>query len=229
MALSAKARKLRLFKLTGSTTAPALGESHYSTPYDAWLEITGQTTFKGNKLTWWGEKMEPICMERVALDMGLASYVKGTTMLHPDHPQWWAATPDYLVPAINEGVQIKCSGAHMRRDYVGRPGEKGRWDNDLIPVYHLIQCHWEMAVMGWEVWHLAVFFDIHSFYVYHIKRDPELLELLTEEAFDWWRMYVNPDAEHPTQPPVTFTPRPSIVKRKLSDDQVLAAPLPEFE
>lgn len=185
---------LRKHRITGSTVSAYLGLHPYQSPVDAWEVNEGIRTLDENDLMRMGHRLEPGLAAEAAhrLGWGFYQYPSGT-VLHPEHPAWWAATPDVLGdPALAQGVQIKCHQPWMAEQYPGRPGESGAYGNEAVPLHELMQCQWEMAVFGAREWWLGVFFHIGDFRLYRILRDDALLTAMRERAFAFWQRHLDP-------------------------------------
>lgn len=185
-------------RLTGSTVAAYLGYSPYCSPREQWELNNGRRIFAGNRATEIGKFVEEGLARFTQKDLKLGTMKQGHTINHPEMPEFWAATPDYLFSKDHIGLQIKNHWPHMAKGFVDFPGKRGEWDNELVPMYHQMQCQWERAcyeaVHGreWKVWLLGCYFGGADFRVYRIRRDEKLLNAMTRVGIEFWRDHLDP-------------------------------------
>lgn len=213
MPLTDRDKAMRMGRITASTVSKVVGLHPYAPPTMAWEEITGRSTFAGNDLTEMGDELEAPLLRIAARRLGGIEIVPAPgTVLHPGQEQWSAASADGLIPAWNSGIQIKCHGPGAHDSYLGKPGERGEYSNDLVPLYHNLQCQWEMAVFGASFWYLAVFFNIADFRLYKLRRDDPLLSRMAAKARAWWELHVW--EQGPRQTPNDDNWKPELGKAK---------------
>ena len=191
MSLTAEQLELRRGKVMASDVAAYLGFHPWVKPFEAWARNLGLETFEEeeNESMELGTLLERPLLELAARRIGMSDAAFGCpTMFRPDVP-WAGATPDAL--GAHNGIQCKVSGLHMARDYQGLPGETGRFDNDAIPIYHLLQCQWEMFVTQRPLWHLAVYFGGRDFRIYALSYDSDLVGSMRAAAQVFWREHLD--------------------------------------
>lgn len=218
-------------RITGSTVATYLGENPWESPVDAWIRNRDRIVEPPNPAMEIGLAVED-GLARVAarwLDIP-GPMVKPSTIYHLKHGTWWCCHPDFVFPVAQMGMQVKNHSPHMRAGFLGRPGERGRWDNNLVPIHHLMQCLWEMGAVGWGQWVLVVYFGGADLRCYRIKRDSLVLERIERAAFAFWRKYLDPAGPR-EQPSLNGWHRggtdvPPRSGPRLSQEELLAAPIP---
>lgn len=234
MSLTAEQLELREGRLTGSTVAGFLGWHPDKSPSETWDYHTGAKAFAGNDATEVGLFVEQglgrLCQKRLQLGRMEA----GKTILHPGHPEFWAATPDFLFPTAKVGLQIKNHSPHMKRDFIDMPGKRGDWDNDIVPMYHQMQCAWEMGAVdalmggGWKVWILGCFFGGWDFRLYRIRANRKLLDGMTGVAIQFHRNHLAPSGPRLRPDDSTWKPRKRTAPKapKMNLEELASAPIP---
>ncbi len=224
--------EIRRVCVTASTAPGFFGFSPYCSPHEEWERHVGIVSWEGNTLTRMGQDLEDGIARNAARELKYGRMERCETLVCDG---WAATTPDRLFPKHETGLQIKNHGPYMIKSYQGRPGETGRWDNNLVPKHHLIQCTWEMLVVsrvkGWNIteWILGSYFGGDNLRLYRIRFDPTMAKAIWAAGHDFWREHIDPAG--PRKPPHD---RPWHVKperesrrpRKLSDEEILAAPIP---
>lgn len=193
----------RVEKVMASEVGAFLGLSKNASPIEAWAynlrKIEPKETTAAMDA---GNFLEAGLVAWAAKITGLpfVHNAEQRPMFHPLEP-WAGCTPDAL--ALREiGLQIKVRGFNAMPDYRGLPSEtEGQADNDLLPEGDLIQTHWEMWVMGAQVWYLGVYFGGADFRLYRIVRDDDLLRMLVEKAREFWQRHLDPKGPQ-TEPPL---------------------------
>lgn len=179
--LSAEAQEIRAGRITGTTAAGVLGVSPYMTPLAAYQQIMGLATVEPNEAMEWGLELEPVIARRFAHRFG-HEIERCLTRRHPEL-DWLAASGDYALAGINEGLEIKTASVRMRGEW-GDPG------TDAVPYQYVVQCAVQMAVYGFEGVHVAVLFGGQELVAYFIRRDAELLTEIIERLGGWHRRHV---------------------------------------
>ncbi len=195
--LTEEQKVVRVTKVMASEICAMMGEHPYQSAMEAWALNLGLTEFGGNEATRMGDYLEPGLRDAAADMLDWPSYLEPGTIFHPRHA-WAGCTPDMWSPVGVEpksGVQIKNSGLHMAKDYIGDPTalDAVGFDNDIIPFYHLVQCQWEMFVSRRTRWYLGVYFGGRDFRLYKLEYDPELVGLLLPAGHKFWAAHLDPE------------------------------------
>ena len=182
--------EVRKTGITGTDISAVCGVNPYKTAFRVWLEKTEQAEpIEETPQMRWGLILEPVVatqFRQAHPDFALDMAMNETTYKNPDNPLV-VGTPDYLIHAIEEGLEIKTHGAFAaaRLGF----GEQG---TDDVPKHHYLQCEWYMLLMGWDVWHLAVLIDNSDYREFKIERNPDLDKRLVNLAQAFWDKYVVP-------------------------------------
>lgn len=108
-----------------------------------------------------------------------------TIYRHADYPRLHA-TPDALVPAIGEGVEVKAIGPDGWAGWGSFDGYQGRWQWAEEPPLHVaLQALTGMACTGLASWRCVVVFGTDH-YVWRVERDEALIAAIRAEAERSW-------------------------------------------
>lgn len=174
-----------------SDIAAIVGLSSWASPIDVWLEKTGRAvpSHNGDGLQLEiGNALEPLIAKLYTRDTGAQLRDPAQTVVSTPF-EWKLATPDRI--RVVDDVPVECKVAYTS-DGWGEPG------TDEIPQQYILQCQWQLDVLGADVAHVAAIIG-RTFGIYVIRRDEALCEALTEAGERFWKDYVLPGM----QPPVT--------------------------
>src|SRR6185312_9115243 len=136
----------------------------------------------------WGNRFEKVVAEWYEETQGV-KLLPGGFVRNRDR-RFLAAHPDRLIDGRRIGVEIKIVGI-WSRDGWGEPG------TDRVPLQYLAQVNWCMWLTGCQVWDLVPYFWELGPQVYTLRADPELQQMMVEQAVAFWRQHVE-TAEPPT-------------------------------
>lgn len=194
----------------GSDAARAVGVSEEGQALDVYLEKRGEIEpFEGNDFTERGKRFEPFIALEYTAQTGHEIETNLPMYFHPQRP-WQAATPDgRWVKDELFGVEFKACGWHRARLLGDEPFDD--W---------LIQCQHNMGVMGMVQMDLFVMVDLHSYRLFEIHRDDEMIEDITKVEAELMRRIQQGD------PPVANMEHPAAVSLaqrafKRDDSQVV--------
>lgn len=182
----------------GSSDIPVIaGESSYRSPYTLWAEKTGllapdEPDADQAELFEIGHLMEPVLLELYTRRTGRHARRAPVMRTHPELP-WANASLDATAP-VRRIVEAKWSHAT-------------RWGAAGIPDDVLLQVHWQMFVIGWDVADVIALVG-RTPRVVEIVRDNGLIDEVVGLASEFWRL-----VETRTPPPVdgSETTRKTIV------------------
>lgn len=176
----------------GSDAGVVMGYSHFSTPYQLWLEKSGQTPDqKENDAMEWGRRHEPTILAAFAEHHGhkltrLGSTMGGTHLInvHPERP-WQRATLD--------DECLGCSShpepAVVQAKFVTPFGEK-KW-KDGPPREYLAQVQHEMDVAGYKLGFLVALFSGYRLEVFPLKRHDAFADAMVRVESRFWQKVVD--------------------------------------
>lgn len=180
----------------GSDIAAIVGKHPYKTAMDVWLDKTGRGQEREmTEAMDMGIRLEPVVMgmfQERHPDLR-RKMIEPYTVYRSTREPWLLCTPDDIIDSGDETpavLEVKAPG--MRQAH--------RWGDeatDRVPEEHLLQCQWNAMVVGvpW-IW-LVPLIGGQEYREYHLKQDPELAELLVNEAGEFWLKHVQADVPPP--------------------------------
>jgi putative phage-type endonuclease len=187
----------------GSDAAAALGQSRRKTMFELFQEKIGNTNLieagglDGIERIEFGKAMEGVIAAMYAKRYSLKLRRHNRIAQHTKH-RFMLASYDRTIDGRREGLECKnVDGLAFRF------GEWGEEHSDQVPLEYLMQCHHYLAVSGYEVWHLAACVGGNQLKVYHIERDPEMIDMIVDGEAEFWKFVERCEAppldyQHPT-------------------------------
>ncbi|WP_026385554.1 YqaJ viral recombinase family protein [Acidaminococcus intestini] len=188
----------------GSDAGIIMGLSPFKSPYQLWLEKTGQAEpedLSGNQAVYWGTVNEENIARWFAKETGKKVERCGT-LQSTDHP-FMIANIDRVVVGESAGLEIKTAGVQ----------QASLWKDDEIPDSYYCQCLHYMAVTGLDAWYIAVLIGGNEARWEKIERNEEDIQTLIAAEKAFWELVTTK-----TAPPVDGS---------LSCSQALAARYPD--
>jgi putative phage-type endonuclease len=170
--------QLRRTGIGGSDASAALGLSPWQTPYDLWLEKTGEAEpVTANERMHWGTLLEPVIAAEYTRRTGRVLEPPGAMLRHARH-QWMIGHIDGKVRGEPRLVEFKTAGT--ARGW----GESG---SDEVPLAYSVQVHHYLTLTGCQVADLVVLIGGSDFRVFEILHDPDISRDLIEAEEVFWR------------------------------------------
>ncbi len=165
-------------KFIGGTDAAAiLGLSKWRTPFQVWLEKTGQAEPQvENSSMEWGKRLEDAVARKWADEHNVAILEPGVFLRHKKH-KFLGGSPDRLAVCPRGGLEVKTAR-------YGAP-----WGDmpDEIPADYWLQCQWYTGLhRDLDCWNLAVLIGGVEYKDYVIPFDRETYELAVEVCAKFW-------------------------------------------
>jgi len=194
---------LSRYGIGASEIAAIAGLNPYASPWDVWIEKTGQGPAKKETETMeWGKRLEPAIRQKYVDETGWMVDVPIASIFHPE-AEWARATPDGIVP----GTEYRLSAVGMRPMAVDsvlvQCKNVGAWCagdwKEAPPVYVQLQEQWEMYVAGVRRADVAVLIGGNDFRIYTVHRDNEIIKDLRDIAGAFWervQTMAEPDIDH---------------------------------
>lgn len=170
----------RRIGLGGSEVSTLVGLTRYESPYELWLDKTGQVPLVDDtpsEAAEMGTLLEPVVRDRFARVLGLTVELAGTYRSR-EWP-WMLANPDGLCSdgAGYEGKTCSQWLAHQWRD--GQTADHAE-----------LQAQWGMAVTGLPAWHVAVLIGGQHNEYRLVERDHDLIAVLVDVSHRFWHEHV---------------------------------------
>lgn len=172
----------------GSDAAVIMGLNPYKSPYQLWMEKTGQAAppdLSGNPYIYWGTKNEANIADWFQEETGKKVRKLGT-LQNRTYP-FMLANVDRQVLGENAGLEIKTAGVRHYKE----------WKGDEIPDAYYCQCLHYMAVTGSDYWYIAVLLGGNESMWKRIDRNEEDVQTLISKEREFWSL-----VQTQTAPPI---------------------------
>ncbi|GGD02319.1 YqaJ viral recombinase family protein [Enterococcus wangshanyuanii] len=172
----------------GSDVATILGLNKWKSPYQLWLDKTGQliNNEEQNEPAYWGNVLEEVVAKEFTERTGKKVRKRNQVFEHPLHP-FLRANIDRDVVGENAILECKTANAYLANE----------WDGDEIPQAYLCQVQHYMNVLNRQYVYIAVLIGGQRFVWKKIERDQELIDLITERLVNFWEINVLGNIEPP--------------------------------
>lgn len=200
--------------IAASDAASILGVG-FSTPFQVWLEKTGQSVGKdlgANERVYWGNRHEPVIIQELALrtgrkllppdawrsamqcDVHLLDHAGQRKALCVSKPfPLFSATPDFAVAAWTrlEGLdeQTEFAGPGCGEAKTAGAEQRSTWDAG-VPLKYQVQTQMQMLVTGLQWTCVPVLIGGNDFRIYDVARNEEFCQSVTQRLLDWHREHV---------------------------------------
>jgi putative phage-type endonuclease len=188
VSLSPEQIETRKRGLGGSEIGAALGLSRFGSPMSVFLDKRGLSTFEGNAMTEWGERMEPHALAWYAERHDCTAIQPAQTFVHPTLPA--VASPDaFCTRALGEKVLVELKCPRFLDEQWGPVG------TEEVPHAYAMQLQWTDAVCRASGALVADFLHLVAMVpgelrVYELRRDLDLQAKLLEAGAAWWRRHM---------------------------------------
>lgn len=168
--------KMRNLGIGGSDAAVIAGLNRWKSPFQLWLEKTGQAEpedLSDNEYVYWGTVLEQAVADRFCELTG--KKVRRQGMVQSTSDEWLLANIDRMVVGENAGLECKTANGFSAK----------QWDGDAVPDSYYLQCQHYMMVTGCDIWYIAVLIGGNHFVYKKIPRNEEDIAALyaAEKAF----------------------------------------------
>lgn len=174
--------KLRSKGLGGSDIGSVLGLNPYKSPYQVWLEKTGQLEpedLSDKVAIQIGNELEDLVARMFTQQTGKSVRKDNKTHYHKEYP-FLLANIDRKVTAEHALLECKTTSAF----------NADQWKGDNIPASYLMQVQHYLNVLDYKHAYIAVIIGNHDFVWKEIERDDELIELYTKQVVEFWNVNV---------------------------------------
>lgn len=164
--------------LGGSDIGVVLGLNDFKTPYQLWLEKTGQIEIEdiSDKVAIQvGNSLEQLVADIFTQETGIEVQKDNKTHFHKDYP-FLLANIDRKI--VGERALLECKTTSVFN--------KKSWEGDDIPASYFMQVQHYLNVLDYDFAYIAVIVGNHEFIYKKIERDQELIELYTKRVEKFW-------------------------------------------
>ncbi|MGO2892459.1 MAG: YqaJ viral recombinase family protein [Enterococcus devriesei] len=172
----------------GSDVGTILGLNKWKSPYQLWLEKTGQIELdeSNSEPAYWGNVLEEVVAREFMERTGKKVRRRNQVFEHPLHP-FLRANIDRDVVGENAILECKTANSFLAKE----------WDGDEIPMSYLCQIQHYMNVLNRECAYIAVLIGGQRFVWKKIERDQVLIDMITKRLVEFWEINVMGDIEPP--------------------------------
>ncbi|OMI06409.1 hypothetical protein BVL54_21900 [Bacillus paralicheniformis] len=163
----------------GSDAAVLLGLSKWKTPFELWLEKTGQVMPEESQseAAYFGTILEDVVAKEFELRSGKKVRRKNQMLKHPYH-EFIIANLDRMVVGEKAILECKTTSAYNMKE----------WEDDEIPANYIVQVQHYLGVLGSEYRkaYFAVLIGGNKFVWKEIERDEELIQMIFAAEIEFW-------------------------------------------
>lgn len=171
--------------LGASEAAAAVGHSPWQTPLQLYLEKIGEPAPPRNDDEMFplvlGHIVEPYIIERFEKKHRVTVSSRQQRIVDPSWPERWATV---------DGVASDGGLVEAKSATVADPEEWGdQYTDDAVPKHYFLQVQHALACTGLAfAWVPLVLFSAREFRIYRVRRDQELIDLLTAKEREFWSL-----------------------------------------
>lgn len=160
----------------GASEAPViLGLSPWRTRLELWMEKTGHGSPQVESMPMRiGKALEPVVLQAFTDETGLRVTDQQRLIRDASNPWRWAT-----VDGLTDGALVEAKTASSTDQW----GEAG---TDQIPPYYVAQVQHALACTGLVLAYVPVLFAAREFRIFEVRRDDEIIAVLTEAERRFW-------------------------------------------
>lgn len=165
----------------GSDASIILGLNKYKTPFELWLDKTGQSTVEDSagEAAEIGTDLEEYVAWKFTQRSGKKVRKNNFMLQHPEYP-FITANIDRKVVGEQAVLECKTASAFLAKD----------WESEEIPEAYLVQVQHYLGVTGYEHAYIAVLIGGQKFIWKEIERDEELIQMIFDAEVHFWNHHV---------------------------------------
>ncbi|AXM89360.1 hypothetical protein B379_09580 [Anoxybacillus ayderensis G10] len=167
----------------GSDASIILGLNKYKTPFELWLEKTGQVDLQSSTsdAAYFGTLLEDLVAKEFEKRSGKKVRKRNVMFQHPNH-HFLLANIDRFIVGEKAILECKTASAFLAKE----------WEGDDIPEAYIVQMQHYLGVLGpeYQKGYFAVLIGGQKFIWKEIERDDELIEMIFVAEIDFWKNHV---------------------------------------
>lgn len=172
--------KQRQNGIGGSDAAVILGFNSWKSPFQLYLEKTGEHVEEiNNEFIYWGNVLEDVVAKEFEIRTGKKVRRRNQMFIHPEH-KFMFANIDRDV--VGEKALLECKTTNAFN--------KDAWEGDEVPAAYLCQLQHYMAVLGYEKAYIAVLIGGNQFVWKEVERDDEFIDIMIQHEKAFWENHV---------------------------------------
>ena len=181
--------QLRRTSIGGSDVATILGFNKYKSPYQLWLDKTGQIEIDASdpsEAAYWGNVFEKIVAEEFTRRTGAKVRNDNHMYFHREY-DFLSANVDRQVVGENAILEYKTASMFL----------SDKWEGENIPDQYIFQVQHYLNVLDKEYAYIAVLVGGQKFQWKRIERDQELIDIIQERLIAFWEVNVKQNVAPP--------------------------------
>lgn len=165
----------------GSDASIILGLNKYKTPFELWLEKTGQSSLEETEAeaAYFGNVLEEVVAKEFEIRSGKKVRRNNFMLQHPEH-DFITANIDRKVVGEDALLECKTASAYLAKD----------WESEEIPAPYLVQVQHYLGVTGYKRAYIAVLVGGQRFIWKDVERDEELIQMIFDAEIHFWNHHV---------------------------------------
>lgn len=165
----------------GSDVGTILGLNKWKSPYQLWLEKTGQVELdeSNSEPAYWGNILEEVVAREFTERTGKKVRRRNQVFEHPLHP-FLRANIDRDIVGENAILECKTANSFLAKE----------WNGEEVPQSYLCQVQHYMNVLDRDYCYIAVLIGGQKFVWKKIERDQDLIDEITERLVEFWEINV---------------------------------------
>lgn len=167
----------------GSDASVILGLNKWKTPFELWLEKTGQVIPEEiqSDAAYFGSLLEDLIAKEFEKRSGKKVRRRNAILQHPEH-EFIIANVDRLVVGEKAVLECKTTSAYNAKE----------WQDDEVPESYIVQVQHYLGVLGpeYKKAYIAVLIGGNKFVWKGIERDEELIDMIFQAEQHFWHEYV---------------------------------------
>ena len=181
--------QIRRSSIGGSDVATILGFNKYKSPYQLWLDKTGQIEIDASdpsEAAYWGNVFEKTVAEEFTRRTGAKVRNDNHMYFHPKY-DFLSANVDRQV--VGENAILECKTASMFLS--------DKWEGENIPDQYIFQVQHYLNILDKAHAYIAVLVGGQKFQWKRIERDQELIDIIQERLIAFWEVNVKQNVAPP--------------------------------
>jgi len=167
----------------GSDASIVLGLNKWKTPFELWLEKTGQVIPQElqSDAAYFGTLLEDLVAKEFEKRTGKKVRRKNAILQHPEH-SFIIANVDRMIVGKKAILECKTTSAYNAKE----------WESEEIPANYIVQAQHYLGVLGpeYKKAYFAVLVGGNKFICKEIERDNELIDIIFSQEVDFWNEHV---------------------------------------
>ncbi|WEA46847.1 YqaJ viral recombinase family protein [Priestia aryabhattai] len=167
----------------GSDASIVLGLNKWKTPFELWLEKTGQVIPQElqSDAAYFGSLLEDLVAKEFEKRTGKKVRRKNAMLQHPEH-SFIIANVDRMIVGEKAILECKTTSAYNAKE----------WESEEIPANYIVQVQHYLGVLGpeYKKAYFAVLVGGNKFIWKEIERDDELIDIIFSQEINFWNEHV---------------------------------------